>query len=562
MLRRTVSTLTVAPFFGQVSVPPISNEPMNNFEPGSESRKKLQAAVDKLLKAGTQDVPCIVHGKEYRPGKILKREIPSNRQQILANYYNADEELVKKAVESALEARKEWSRTPLQTRLAVVLKAANMISTSHRYEFQAATMIGQSKNPWQAEIDSVAESIDFFRFNAQYAQDMAATQPRSPAAANVWNALDYRPLEGFVLAISPFNFTAIGANLAMGPAMMGNTVVWKPSPNAVYANYLTMKIFEEAGLPPGVINFIPATPEAITAQATMHQDLAGVAFTGSTKVFTQISKQVASNLENYRSYPRVSGETGGKNFHLVHPTADMKSVAATTLRSAFEYQGQKCSACSRAFVPKSRWAELKDLLLERHANLKQGGPECFENFMCAVIDEAAFEKNMKYINIAKSESCCTVLAGGEGSKEKGYFVKPTIIETTDPMATTMREEIFGPVLTIYVYDDAKAWESEVFKLIDESTLYGLTGSIYARDRDFLTRASDALRNAAGNLYLNDKSTGAVVGQQPFGGARGSGTNDKAGSPSFLNRWVSPRTIKESFDTNYAVSYPHQLPDSF
>lgn len=560
MLRRT-SVSYITPFFGHAKLPPIVNEPMNDFAPGTKSCVELQKAVDKMLKEGPFDVPCIVGGQEFRRGARQTREIPSDIKTPFAHYYNADKPLLTDAIASCKEARKTWSKTPLQQRLTIVMGAAHLISTKYRYEFQAATMIGQSKNPWQGEIDSVAETIDFYKFNCKFAEEMYNTQPLSPNNGSVWNSVDYRPLEGFVTAITPFNFTAIGANLAVGPAMMGNVVLWKPSPAAIYSNYLTMKILEEAGLPPGVINFVPAQPEDIQSVVTPDPNLAAVAFTGSTKVFSDISMEVAKNMKNYKCYPRMCGETGGKNFHLVHKSGNLDSAVAGTVRSAFEYQGQKCSACSRAYIPKSMWPEFKAKMLEKTSKIKMGGPEDFSNFMCAVIDESAFDRNMAYINIAKSESSCKIIAGGNGSKTKGYFIEPTIIETTDPMATTMKEEIFGPVLTCYVYDDATMSEEELFKIIG-NTKYGLTGGIYAKDRAFSSRATSALRDVAGNLYLNDKCTGAVVGMQPFGGSRASGTNDKPGHPNFLYKWVSPRTIKDSYDDNLGVSYPHQLPDQF
>ncbi len=563
MLRRSAfggKLLAAAPF-SAVNLPPIANEPMQNFEPGSVARKKLEEALARLSTADPVDIPCIINGKEYRQGPAQRREVPHQHQKTLATFYNADEALLKQAVKSSLEARRSWSRMPAHDRLAIVLKAANIISGPRRYEFLAATMIGQGKNAWQGEIDAVAETVDFLRFNSKFAEELYECQPLSPAKANHWNSVDYRPLEGFVLAVSPFNFTAIGANLAMGPAMMGNTVLWKPSPGAILANYLTMKVFEEAGLPPGVINFVPSTPDDVTKAVVYDSHLAAVAFTGSTKTFAQISSNVANNLAHYKTFPRLSGETGGKNFHLIHPSAHLPSAVACTLRSAFEYQGQKCSACSRAYVPKSMWPAFKQSLLEKHAKLKSGPPTDFSSFICSVIDEAAFNKITGYIDGAKRDPSCSIIGGGSYSRETGWFVQPTIIETTNPKSKTMVEEIFGPVLTVYVYDDSRqGWENEIFQLIDTTTAYALTGAVFSTDRQFLRRALDELRDAAGNIYLNDKSTGAVVGMQPFGGARLSGTNDKAGAPQFLNRWVSPRTIKDTFDNLTEVSYPHQLPD--
>lgn len=546
-----------------IKIPPIQNEPMKNFAPGSDDRAGLEAAVARLrsrIAKGELDVPVVIDGVEHRPGKKLTREIPSDNKTIMHSYYHADRKLLQEAVESSIEASKQWSRMPMQHRTAVLLKAAQLLSTSWRYDFQAATMLNQSKNPWQAEIDSVAESIDFFRFNAKYVEDINARQPNS-APGTPWNMVQYRALEGFVFAISPFNFTAIGANLASAPALMGNGVVWKPSDNALYSAYLSYKLFEEAGMPKGVINFVPAAPEDANDVVLRHPSMAACVFTGSTAVFNKIQSEVGNNIANYRTYPRVTGETGGKNFHVIHPTAHMPSAVAGTVRSAFEYQGQKCSACSRVFVPKSAWPWVKEQLVDQISKIKQGGPENFDNFMCAVIDEVSFNKSSKYIQIAKDDPNCTVLAGGNPSSDKGWFVPPTLIETTSLECRLLKEEIFGPVLTAYVYDDSKpnAWE-DICKAVDSGTKYGLTGSIWARDRSAIQVGQDLLMHASGMLYINDKSTGAVVGQQPFGGSRISGTNDKPGSAEFLMRFVSARTIKETLEHTPAVSYPHQLPD--
>lgn len=550
-------------FFQGVTIPKIANEPCLDFAPGSESREQLQAAVDRLRQRKDLDVPIIVGGQEFRPGKKMSREVPSDRHNVFHTYYHADRELLKRAVETSLEAGEKWRRTPWQDRAAVVLKAAQLLSTSWRYDFQAATMLGQSKNPWQAEIDCVTESCDFFRYNVKYAEEIYARQPVSPPGPASWNMVEYRPLEGFTMAISPFNFTAIGANLATAPALMGNTVVWKPSDNALYSAYLTYKLFEEAGLPPGVINFVPAAAEDANDVVLKHQMMSACVFTGSTAVFKRIWKEVASNIDNYKTYPRVTGETGGKNFHVVHPTAHMPTVAAQTVRSAFEFQGQKCSACSRLFAPKSQWPWLKKQMLDQVSKIKQGGPEDFSNFMCANIDQVSFDKSSKYIQYAKDDPNCTVIAGGNPSSEKGWFVPPTIVETTSLDCKLLKEEIFGPVLAVYVYDDAApdAW-TKICKEADAGVMYGLTGAIFARDRAAINEAKDILYHAAGNLYINDKSTGAVVGQQPFGGARASGTNDKPGSSDFLMKFVSARTIKETLQHMPTVSYPHQLPDKF
>ncbi|EAN77745.1 delta-1-pyrroline-5-carboxylate dehydrogenase, putative [Trypanosoma equiperdum] len=557
MLRRTL------PFaFAFVKSPPAVNERMDSFQPGSDSaRGTLEAC--KRLRCGATDCPIVIGGKEYRTDNAINRMIPSSHQQQVAKGYNATPELAQKAIDTALGAAKEWSQMPFKDRAAIFLHAAHLISTKYRHELRAATMLGQSKNPFQAEIDVIAESCDFLRFSVKYAEELYNQQPISPASGPVWNALDYRPLEGFVSVIAPFNFSAIAANLVACPALMGNVILWKPSPNAVLSNYLLYKVFEEAGLPAGVVNFMPCEPKVMTEVVNSHPELAGVAFTGSTNVFLSINKQIYSRLEEYRNIPRISGETGGKDFHLIHPTADMKMTAALTVRGAFEYQGQKCSATSRIYVPQSRWEELKGYLLELHGKLKMGQPDDFQSFMCAVIDETAFDRNKKYIDIAKADSSAyTIIAGGGCDKSEGWFIQPTIIVAKDPNAQLLREEIFGPILTVHVYDDSKPdfW-SEACNLVNNATKYALTGSIFAQDRKAIRDATEKhLRYAAGNYYINDKCTGAVVGQQPFGGARASGSNDKPGSALFLTRWVSARTIKENFDHSAQVSYPHQLPD--
>ncbi|KEG13723.1 delta-1-pyrroline-5-carboxylate dehydrogenase [Trypanosoma grayi] len=558
MLRRTL------PFaFAYAKCPPIVNEPMDAFEPGSASANGTLEAC-KRLRGGVTDCPIVIGGKEYRTDSVIRRMIPSDHQHHLATGYNATPDLARKAVNTALEASQTWSQTPFRDRAAIFLHAAHLISTKYRHELRAATMLGQSKNPFQAEIDVIAESCDFLRFSVKFAEELYHNQPLSPSSGSIWNSLDYRPLEGFVTAIAPFNFSAIAANLVACPALMGNVVLWKPSPNAVLSNYVLYKVFEEAGLPAGVVNFIPCEPDVMCETVNSHPDLAGVAFTGSTKVFMSINKQIYSQLEEYRNIPRISGETGGKDFHLIHPSADMKQAAALTVRGAFEYQGQKCSATSRLYAPKSRWEELKGYMLEVHGQLKIGQPDDFQSFMCAVIDETAFDRNKKYIDIAKADKAnYTILAGGECDKSQGWFVQPTIIEAKDAQAQLLREEIFGPILTVYVYDDSNpGYWPDVCDIVNRTTKYSLTGSIFAQDREAIRHAtSKHLRYAAGNYYINDKCTGAVVGQQPFGGARASGSNDKPGSPLFLTRWVSARTIKENFDHTSQVSYPHQLPDN-
>ena len=549
--------------FATYNVPPVQNERMGAFAPGTKERDDLAAACKQLRASAPHVCAPIINGKDVHTSISWNREIPSDSKHVLATSFNADAVVAGQAVAAATAAWNDWSRASFHDRAAVVLKAANLISTKYRAEMQAATVLGQAKNAWQAEIDCIAETCDFFRFSVKYAQELYAMQPQSPASANLWNMSEYRPLEGFVAAVTPFNFTAIGANLALIPALMGNTVVWKPSPAAILSNRLLMKIFAEAGLPDGVINFLPCHHDVMEEAVIKHRNLAGIAFTGSTQVFSHIWQTVGSNLPHYVNFPRVSGETGGKNFHFVHPSADVNTVVAQTVRSAFEYQGQKCSACSRLYAPQSLWPSIRSKLVEALGQLKQGQPDDFSTFVSAVIDERAFAKIKRYIDECKADPATyELVAGGQTDSSQGWFVSPTIVRATNPKAKTMREEIFGPVLSVFVYDDASttAW-LDTAKLINDTTPYALTGSIFCRDRAAINSAADALRYAAGNLYINDKSTGAVVGQQPFGGARMSGTNDKAGAASFLHRWVSPRTIKEAFDPLPQISYPHQLPDN-
>jgi 1-pyrroline-5-carboxylate dehydrogenase len=434
-------------------------------------------------------------------------------------------------------------------------KAADLISGKYRSKILAATMLGTGKTVWQAEIDSTVESCDFLRMNTRFAQEIYDTQPPLNAP-NTWNRLEYRELEGFVLAISPFNFCAIGANLPSAPALMGNTVLWKPASTSSLSNYVTFKIFQEAGLPDGVMSFLPSAGR-VAGEAINHPTFGGLHFTGSTQTFNTLWQQIGNNLDNYISYPRIVGETGGKNFHLIHPSADITHASCNTIRGSFEYQGQKCSATSRLYAPKSRWAEMKEKLISLHSTIHQGQPDDFSTFMTAVIDKAAYTDHTKYIDMAKASPECEIIAGGGYSDEKGWFIEPTIILTTNPKFTTMEEEIFGPVLTVYVYDDSEPdfWE-KTCKLIDSTSPYALTGGIFSQDRYALASGSEHLKHASGNLYLNDKSTGAVVGEQPFGGARGSGTNDKAGSHLNLLRWVSARTIKENTVPLTGIGYPH------
>lgn len=476
--------------------------------------------------------------------------MPSNHSQAVAEYSEADESLTRDAIKGALEAKERWETLSFADRSGIFLKAADLLATKYRYEVLAATILGQGKNAWQAEIDAAAELCDFWRFNCSFAEDIYAQQP-GLHSQGIINRVEYRPLEGFVLAVAPFNFTAIGGNLASAPALMGNVVLWKPSASAVHSNFLVYRVLQEAGLPPGVIQFLPGSPKEVVQPAIKHSDFAGLHFTGSTFVFQSLWKQISDNLESYRSYPRIVGETGGKNFHFIHESADIPSAVNQTIRGAFEFQGQKCSASSRLFVPDSVWPEFKSLLLANVSEIKQGGPEDFTAFSGPVINRAAFDKIREYIDYGKDNS--TLLFGGGCDDSKGFFIQPTIFETDNLDFKLMKEEIFGPVLTVYVYP---AGEYEKYlKLVSESSQYALTGSIFARDREAQVMASELLRQAAGNFYVNDKSTGATVGQQPFGGARLSGTNDKAGSPMNLIRWTSMRTIKENLLPLNDFRYP-------
>lgn len=547
--------MPVVPTLGHYNIPTIDNEPMRNYEPNSKDRAELQKAVDELLASGPAEVPLIINGEEIKSGKMAKQVNPGDHAQVVCNYHEADENLVQKAIEGALRAKQTWMDMPWAERAAIGMKAADLIASKYRYKLLAATMVGQGKNVWQAEIDAGAEICDFLRFGVKYVDDMYQIQPPRNAPA-VWNRTEYRPIEGFVLAISPFNFTAIAGNLVMTPALVGNVAVWKPSPMAIYSNYIVHKIFEEAGVPPGVIQFVPGPAEPVAKTAIDHPEFGGLHFTGSTFVFKSLWKQISANLDIYRGYPRIVGETGGKNFHFVHKSANMDVVVTQAIRAAFEYQGQKCSALSRMYVPKSMWENgLKEKLIERTKSLKVGPVQDFENFVGPVIAKHSFDKIMGLINEGKKEGG-QVLVGGNGDDSKGYYVEPTIIETQNPRSVTMVKEIFGPVITVYPYadDDIDA----TCELVDTTTEYALTGSIFSSDRQALIHISNLLRNASGMMYYNDKCTGAVVGQQPFGGARASGTNDKAGSMNIFFRFVSPRTIKESFLDPATHLYPSNM----
>ncbi len=524
-------------------IPAPVNEPVNAYAPGSPERTELKQALKDL--SGRQiEIPVVIGGKEIRTGKTVDAVMPHCHRHVLAKVHQAGPEEVTAAVKAAREAWRDWSTWSLSDRAAVFLKAADLLATRWRAMLNAATMLGQSKTAFQAEIDAACELIDFWRFNSHYAERIHAEQPLSPPGGAVWNAMEYRGLEGFVYAITPFNFTAIGGNLSTSPALMGCTVVWKPAATASYSNYLIFRLLQEAGLPPGVVNFVPGPATVISERLLADRHLGGIHFTGSTEVFQTLWKQVATNITGYADYPRLVGETGGKDFILAHASADVDALATAIVRGAYEYQGQKCSAASRAYVPESLWPKLRERVLGLLAEARVGDPADFRNFMGAVIDRKAFDKIKQYIEQAKRDPKVKILFGGECDDSDGYFVHPTLLQVEDPMYRTMCEEIFGPVLSLYVYPD-KQW-TETLALVDRTSPYALTGGVFAQDRAALAEADAALRYAAGNFYKNDKPTGAVVGQQPFGGGRASGTNDKAGSLLNLIRWTSARTVKENF----------------
>ena len=532
------------------NLPTALNEPGLSYAPGSKERTLLKAELDRQYNQ-VLDIPLIIGGKEIRTGNTLKVVCPHEHGHILANCHQAGEAEIKLAIEAAQKAKAAWENTPWEERAAVANRMASLITTKYRYILNAATMLNQSKTAHQAEIDSTCETADFFRWNAKFMEQIYSIQPESHP--HVWNRMQYRALEGFVFAVSPFNFTAIAANLATAPALMGNTVVWKPATTSILSNYYLMQLYKEAGLPDGVINFVPSKGSVIGKVVLDDPNFAGIHFTGSTGVFQGMWQTVANNLSKYKSYPRLVGETGGKDYIFVHGSADPVEAATAILRGSFEYQGQKCSACSRVYAPASLWPTIKDLLLEMMAQVKMGDPRDFRNFMAAVIDESSFDNAMSYIEKAKASPKASIIAGGHGDKSKGYFVEPTIILTTDPRFISMEEEIFAPVLTIYVYEDAHL--EETLKILDSTSPYALTGAIFAKDRTVINHLTEALANTAGNFYINDKCTGAMVGHQPFGGARASGTNDKAGSFLNLVRWTSPRTIKECFAPHREFEYP-------
>ncbi|GAA4238474.1 L-glutamate gamma-semialdehyde dehydrogenase [Postechiella marina] len=535
---------------GFFNVPIAVNEPVKSYAPGSPERDAVLETYKNMFNSKV-DVPLYINGKHIKTGNTRTMSPPHDHQHIVGTYHLAEQNHVEDAIATALEARKIWSQMPWEQRAGIFLKAAELIAGPYRAKINAATMIAQSKTIHQAEIDAACELIDFLRFNVQFMTDIYMEQPESTSDA--WNRIEYRPLEGFTYAVTPFNFTAIAGNLPACMALMGNVVIWKPSDSQVYSAKVIMDVFEEAGVPAGVINVVFGDPVMITNTVMASPDFSGLHFTGSTFIFKELWKQIGNNIHNYKTYPKIVGETGGKDFIVAHKTANPKQVATAIVRGAFEFQGQKCSAASRAYISKSIWEEVKTFVIEDVKSFKMGSPEDMNNFITAVIHEGSFDKLAKYIDGAKNDSDANIIVGGNYDKSKGYFIEPTVIVTENPKYTTMSTELFGPVITIYVYeDDAYA---ETLKLVDETSDYALTGAILAKDRYAVTQATEALQNCAGNFYINDKPTGAVVGQQPFGGARASGTNDKAGSAQNLLRWVSPRMIKETFVTPIDYRYP-------
>jgi 1-pyrroline-5-carboxylate dehydrogenase len=535
-------------FAGVRRVPPPVNEPIKSYAPGSPEKAELKARLSAMT-GERVDIPLIIGGEDVRTGDTATAVMPHDHRHVLADWHRASRDHVERAIRAAAAAHREWSSWPWEDRAAVFLKAAELLATTWRATLNAATMLGQSKTVFQAEIDAACETVDFYRFNPHYAQELYGEQPLSDHT--MWNQLDYRPLEGFVYAVTPFNFTSIGGNLPTAPALMGNTVLWKPASTAVLSGYYIMRLLEAAGLPPGVINFVPGDAATVSDVALSHRDLAGIHFTGSTGVFNSMWKTIGQNTSGYRSYPRIVGETGGKDFIVAHPSADAEALSVAIARGGFEYQGQKCSAVSRVYVPRSLWPEVRDRTVGMLKEFRMGDVADFRNFMGAVIDRKAFDKIGEYLTEAKKSA--RVVTGGEARDGEGYFIAPTLVEAEDPGHRLLREEIFGPVVTVHVYDEAR-W-SETLRVVDETSPYALTGAVFSQDRQGVREAMFALRHAAGNFYINDKPTGAVVGQQPFGGARASGTNDKAGSKLNLVRWISARTIKENFAPPRDYRYP-------
>jgi 1-pyrroline-5-carboxylate dehydrogenase len=540
---------------GAYRIPKPANEPVYSYAPGSPERAVLKDTLAKM--AGTAiEIPLVIGGREVRTGRTKQVVMPHCHGHVLATWHRAGAEEAKQAIAAAKEAHREWASWRWQDRVAVFLRAAEMLSTSWRQTLNAATMLGQSKTAHQAEIDAAAEVIDFWRFNVYFAERLYKDQPVSDRG--IWNRIEYRPLEGFVWAVTPFNFTSIGANLPTAPAILGNTVVWKPASTAVLSAYYNFRLLEAAGLPPGVINFLPGDAAAISSAVLSDPELAGIHFTGSTGVFQGMWRTVGQNIANYRVYPRLVGETGGKDFIVAHPSADRDALIPAIIRGAYEYQGQKCSAASRLYLPDTMWRAIKRDLLDQIAAIPMGDIADFSNFMGAVIDRPAFDSIMGYVEGSRRSADAEILVGGEADASQGYFIRPTLIQAKTPGYQTMCEEIFGPVLTLYVYPE-RQW-TETLRLVDETSPYALTGAVFANDRRAIREAANALRFAAGNFYINDKPTGAVVGQQPFGGARASGTNDKAGSMLNIVRWVSARSIKENFAPPTEYRHPYQDAD--
>ena len=535
---------------GNVKVPPPVNEPVLSYAPGTPERAALKARLGEMA-SETIDIPLLIGGEEIRTGDTLDVVMPHDHGHVVAKVHKAGPAEVKKAIAAAMDAHHDWSTMRWEDRAATFLKAADLLAGPWRQTMNASTMLGQSKTSHQAEIDAACEMVDFLRFNVHFAERIYSEQPLSDRG--MWNRTEYRPLEGFIYAITPFNFTSIGGNLSSSPAIMGNTVVWKPARTSMLSNWYMAKVFDAAGVPPGVINFITGNSAQITEAVLANRDFGGIHFTGSTGVFNSFWRDIGKNIGDYKSYPRIVGETGGKDFIVAHPSADPDALVTAMVRGAFEYQGQKCSAASRAYVPASLWEEIRDTLVEQVEGLPMGDPTDFSNFMGAVIDKAAFDKIAGYIERARASADAEVIAGGVCDDSKGWFVRPTLIVAKDAAYESMCDEIFGPVLTIHVYDDRK-W-AETLQRVDSTSPYALTGAVFAKDRRVVREAMDALRHAAGNFYVNDKPTGAVVGQQPFGGARASGTNDKAGSALNLMRWVSARSIKETFVPATDYRYP-------
>lgn len=535
---------------GIYRVPPPKNEPVMSYAPGSAEREGIKKALAEL-KANPIEIPMYINGQEVRAGKKLEIRSPHNHNLVLGHYWQGGEEEVKAAVDASMEAAKTWAYMPWEQRAAIFLKAAELMAGPYRYIMNGAAMLAHSKNIFQAEIDAVCELVDFFRFNAHFMQQIYDIQPLS--SAGIWDRTDHRPLEGFIFAVTPFNFVSINGNLPTAPAMMGNVVVWKPASTAIYTSHFIMKILRQSGLPDGVINMIFARGSAVGNTVLKNPNLAGIHFTGSTGVFHNMWKTVGENIATYKTYPRLVGETGGKDFIVAHPSANPAEVATAIVRGSFEYQGQKCSASSRCYLPKSLWPKIKEVMLKQLAEIKMGDPEDFGNFVNAVIDESAYESIKEFIDFAKVQKDAEILHGGVCDKSKGWFIQPTVVLTTNPHFRLLEEEIFGPVVTLYVYDDAEY--AKTLHLVDSTSPYALTGAVFATDRKAVELAERTLRHAAGNFYINDKPTGAVVGQQPFGGGRASGTNDKAGGIQNMLRWTSPRSIKETFVPPTDYKYP-------